>query len=397
MEQVIYTKYSNGRAPQFAIRTSIVQRENGECVIYKIAEFPQGEAHIHHIREAAEALEKCWEDTGFQVNQCVLEEDRVRLQFLKGHTLEEELDILLDSGQSEAAKKRILEVLESIQKTARNRFEMTPEFEAVFGKQQISAEEYALSPADIDMIFSNMFLEGGKLHVIDYEWTFFFPVPVKFVLYRALHYYFESASKRRNLKESCNFYEQMGITEAQQEMYGNMEKNFQSYIQGGYVSTGELYHTMGQPAVALSDVMNDRRKCSMQVYLDKGNGFCEADSYLIDRQYKQEVIECIKIPAGTAAVRIDPAFGDCILEGLQLVWGSGREVHYRSSGYTCRKNCLVFGDSDPKIEILRIPAEEKEIRVSYRISMLEHTTAELLANRKTVTRIKEKVRKCIRG
>ena len=39
-------------------------------------------------------------------------------------------------------------------------------------------------------------------YLIDYEWTFDFPIPVKYVIYRIIHYYIECNSIRKKIKEN---------------------------------------------------------------------------------------------------------------------------------------------------------------------------------------------------
>lgn len=398
MGQVIYTKYSNGRSPAFAIRTSMVQEADGSRALYKEAEYQAGETHIRHIAEAAAALEKSWQDTEFQVNQCTMEGKRLWVEVLKGNTLEEELDMLLEKGELETAGKRILEVSEKIRKTAGCKFYMTREFEEVFGSQEIPEEAAGVEPADVDMIFSNLFLsETGKMHVIDYEWTFFFPVPVDFIIYRALHYYLESASKRKKLKHFCDFYEKTGITTEQQTVYARMEQQFQRYIQKGYVSNGQLYHTMGKDAVPLNDLLADRQKRRMQIYLNDGNGFREESSYFLEQGYKEEIAESIQIPAGTKEIWIDPVLCDCMLKQVQVTWGRGGKADYATNGFELESGCYLFHHSDPKLMITRIPEGETQINVSYGISILEHDTAEMLMNKVNITgRMKKKIRSFIK-
>ena len=83
---------------------------------------------------------------------------------------------------------------------------MTPEFLEVFGRdpaedsqdsasgeleQQLSAlsdASYAVS--NIDGLFENLMVSGGKLYCLDYEWVFDFPVPAGFVRYRNLVYFY---------------------------------------------------------------------------------------------------------------------------------------------------------------------------------------------------------------
>ena len=49
MERLIYTKYSNQRHPDYAIRTDIVCREDGSRVVRKYADTRLARPHLEHI------------------------------------------------------------------------------------------------------------------------------------------------------------------------------------------------------------------------------------------------------------------------------------------------------------------------------------------------------------
>ena len=61
------------------------------------------------------------------------------------------------------------------------------EFVGVFGPARSEREYRMACPANIDLIFDNLILEDDVLYVIDGEWVFDFPVPVLFILWRALN------------------------------------------------------------------------------------------------------------------------------------------------------------------------------------------------------------------
>ena len=140
--------------------------------------------------------------------RCWLVGERVYFEYLEGVTLEETLDQLLEQRELEQAMAKLKEAVRWIMDAApTSRFVATPEFAQVFGETKALEGAQAVEAADIDMIFSNLLLDGeGKCHVLDYEWTFFFPVPVGFLVYRALHYYLESAPKRGILENYMQEY-----------------------------------------------------------------------------------------------------------------------------------------------------------------------------------------------
>ena len=398
--KVLYTKYSSGRAPEFALRTCIT-KAGAEIAFSKVAESQQGQALIQSIVKKMEKLQEIWKQKGlFQVNKCWLEDGNVCFEYLEGITLEEKLDKFVEDGELQTAVQWIKKAAGRIKDAASvQEFSMTPEFQQVFGDVAFPWQEQAAEAADIDLIFSNLLLAGdGAWHVLDYEWTFSFPVPVGYLVYRALHYYLEAAPKRKKLKEELNLYESLGITEEKKKVYQKMEQGFQAYIAGGYVSVGELYHRMGKKAIPLGEVLQETDKRRAQAYIDYGQGFSESNSFFIEQGFEEDVSYTVSLPEGAVGAWVDPALSACILKDVSLAWEGGLPVKYTTTGYEMEKNCYLFDNSDPKIIIEEIPVGKHKIEISYRISILEGQTARMLMDKvNTKGRMKKKVRGLIRG
>ena len=415
---VVYTKYSAGRAPEFSFRTCIGNGEMGR-LLYKEAEYREGREHIAAIPEAKARLENLWQEKGlFLVNQCKLEGDKIFFEYLEGVTLEEKLDKLLEQGEEEAAAELLRQGIERIKEASpTQKFSMTPEFQQVFGEIPLTESEPSFPMADIDLIFSNILLtEDGNWHVLDYEWTFFFPVPVGYIVYRALHYYLEASGNRKKLKEDYNFYKEYGIEGEKRKIYRMMERSFQNYITGSYVPVRELYSIMGKKALPLGEVLAEADKRRMQVYVDDGHGFSEEQSFFIDQGYGGKVSCRVPVPEGAVRICIDPAFSACMLKDVKLRWrvetsqgeneqdldgqdgkgaakpmlANGRSrkdtvrkmpVTYITTGFEVEKNCFVFDNSDPKIIIEEIPRGKLQIDISYQISILEEEAAAMLVDK----------------
>lgn len=405
-ESILYTKYSSGRSRQFSIQTRIVRSRDGNNILYKKAEYPEGEAHIAHIAEAGRRLAGLWRERGqLLVNQCTSGDGRATFEYLQGTTVEEELDHLLSQGRTQAAadmlRKTVLRIQES---AAPENFRMTSEFEKVFGDVQISADAPSFAVADVDLIFSNLLLtEDGRFHVLDYEWTFFFPVPVDYILFRALHYYLESAPVRAEFGRKFDFYEEFGLAPEQQEIYRQMERKFQIYVAGSCISPGSLYHSMGKHAAPLGDLLAERERRRVQVYWDDGQGFREERSYFIDTGGSNDLRYTVTIPAGAVGMTVDPALSACLLKDLSMAWiGEGGEeiapVRYKTNGYRAGRNSFLFDNSDPKIIIEEMMQQSRSIKVSYRINILEEETVDLLLGEMgTKGRDKKKIRRLIKG
>ena len=399
--KMLYTKYSSHRAPQFSIQTRIAKGIDGNNMLYKLAEYPKGQAHIAHMAEAAGRLARLWSEKGLlQVNRCHLQQGRIAFEYLEGVTLEEQLDSFLEQGRIEEACEKLRDAVKRIKDSAKTQlFVMTPEFCQVFGEAELSTEQ-AVSVADIDLIFSNLLqTKDGCFHVLDYEWTFFFPVPVAFILYRALHYYLEGASLRAKIKEQFDFYQEFGITKEQRQIYQKMEQRFQAYISEGSVSPGSLYHTMGKRALPVAKLLAETDRRRVQVYVDRGQGFSEEQSYFIDAAWGENPRYTVRVPENTSGLWIDPALSPCILKGLKLSWqGEDAPVKYHTTGFELQKNSFLFDNCDPKIIIEEIPQGGGRVEVSYQISILEEETAVLLMDKiNTRGRVKKKLKGLVKG
>ena len=91
------------------------------------------------------------------------------------------------------------------------------------------------------MIFSNIFVESGKAAadsawtVIDYEWTFPFPVPKKYLIYRAVYYAYYQIFKAEG-KSLADWLKSAGLTEEETECFARMEVHFRGVFKSWGVS-----------------------------------------------------------------------------------------------------------------------------------------------------------------
>ncbi|MEY8516564.1 class I SAM-dependent methyltransferase [Lachnospiraceae bacterium 29-84] len=403
-KHIVYTKFSSGRSPSFAIRTQIICEEDGERTVYKEPEFEQGNGHTLGIVQKSAQLEQEWSKKNvFQINRCsqTSRQGQVAFEYLEGTTLEEDLDRLVLEGRIEEAAAQIQEAVRKIKQSAVPcGFYMTPQFLEVFGEVEIPADTPSFSVADIDLIFSNLIVsKEGRLVVLDCEWTFCFPVPVAFLVYRALHYYLQGASIRKVLADEMDPFQLFGFTGEDMQRYGMMERNFQNYIHGGYVSLGEMYRSMGKLAVPLWKLTEGAAPRRMQVYWDMGDGFSEKDSYFVVQGFREETARILEFPEGAKSVWIDPVLSACILKDVRLQWMDGTVAEYLVNGYQLEEGCFLFDHTDPKIILTDIPKGEHKISVYYRLSVLEEETAALLKHMLNTKerRVKKKIQGLIKG
>ena len=404
-ERIAFVKFSNDRGTIHNIRTYITRSENGRMHLWKVPDTKEADGQILNLKKTEEALTRLYADSRFSMNTCMQQSDGMELAFLMGHTLEEELDTLLDKGEPQAAVERMFEVIGEIRSSKEiQAFQMTEEFEKVFGSITLPEGLSAVPVGDIDMIMPNILVdEEGRWTVIDYEWSFHFPIPVNYIVYRAIHYYADTTAKRKELL-SFGLYERAGITEEEKVLYAEMEEAFQRYVLDGHVPMRQLYREYGKPAYHVSSVLNVvddmERKRMLQVYFDRGSGTNEADcinyhSKSLDGYY------CLEIPVDqdVAAVRIDPGSQACTVEVKTLCWkdkitSKEKTLEFYGPAHKFKEHMYLYDTDDPYMLITAFPEGERILKLECRVDAISLAAAEILAPKiDTKYRIKKMLNK----
>lgn len=239
MRQVEFVKYNKLRRDEFQIRTRIFA-EDGRRMVEKTPVRPEGKAHIESFLAHYQPLCACF----LRVEPLKPEPtpEGICYPFLSGETLEEKLAPLVKD--KEALPKALLETLEDMFAVRENGlvpFASTEEFKEVFGTDY-PYEDTSFSISNIDMLFENVMDTGRGLALIDYEWVFDFPVPVSFIRYRNLYYFYKRFYGE--LHETWKLYEFLalfGIEKERADLFEDMEAHFQDYVHGKVVEGAHSY------------------------------------------------------------------------------------------------------------------------------------------------------------
>ena len=367
--KTVYAKFSNERDRRFAIRTEISKDEQGNLKVRKLPETREAAEHIHRLSTICAELKKLYQEGGIAVNECFdqgsPDNDKCAavLEFISGITLEEKLDTLLEEGKTDELEKLLFTYVEKVKRIhEKEEFRKTPEFVQVFGDANLKPGMKCASVSNIDFLPANIILEDDKASVIDYEWTFFFPVPSQFLVYRLIHYYLESDGKRENLKK-LDFYKKAGITEEDCGVYSEMEKNFQNYMLGVHTAMINLYDRIS-PGKADAVKYYEEKKLealqNLQIFWDTGKDFCEEDSvkYPIRNHRVQVKLE---LPENTSKLRLDPGELRSGVKIHKMFWDNKDPVIFDTEGFRLKEDILYFGGEDPQIIIEQIPEDAVSI------------------------------------
>ena len=226
--KVVYCKYSGYRKKQYRVITKKILKDNLYFYI-KEADNLFSKSHIQTIFKNYKTLEseyknlifpKGWlsEDVFFQEEVDGLTLESILLNYLKTNQLEKAKDLL-------ALYKSILD--ENIE-SSNCKFNQTREFTDMFGTipQNIQTKSFKLT--NLDFGFENFIIKNSNFYVIDYEWVFDFPIPFKFVYFRAINYFINKYEYIINNK--IDLYDFFDITNDEKQIFDKMESMFQANV-----------------------------------------------------------------------------------------------------------------------------------------------------------------------
>lgn len=363
MEHLIYSKYSNERSEDFALRTDIIEKEDGRLV-KKVPLYKEGSQHVGNLAVWYEKLEKVFKNSPFVCNKCSISGNSAVLEYVSGETMEEYLDRLLKKGDRERVKQLLKGYLGEIEKIySGTSFVKTEEFEKVFGNVSLGDHLECGEITDIDMVCQNLVCTEPPV-ILDYEWTFGFPIPCKFVLYRIIHYYIHTNTMREVLDEE-SLYREFGVDEKLREEFEKMEESFQRYITKGHVPMRDMFMEISPGVIQMYHAQPGR----MQVYFSFGEGYCEKNS--VTFPIKDGEASCVvEIPEGCVELRIDPGDEPCAVFLKKLAF-DGKAADLKravAADGVLQGDHAYIARKDPGIEKIFVPQGAKELEISLTVS-----------------------------
>lgn len=347
---VKYVKYSNDRAPEYSVRTEIIQEKNGGIHVRK---YPLGEAAKGHVRDMEAAylnLQEKYEGSGLEINKCRLVEQGnevyARFEYVQGPSLLEKMDGFVEQGDLLGFQECFREY--------RKKISYNPDYPV----------------SDFDLIFGNIIIQNNEWHLIDYEWTFGKQIPPEELAYRAINYYFVDDGKRSKFPLEWAM-EELGITEQKAREIWKQEAEFQDMIRGKRSSMVQKRIRIGgllmEPLDWLDKYKESQEVDRVQIYEDTGEGYSERQSYFVSGAYRGDHnIELkLSIQENVKALRIDPAMDSCMVKILEMTLNgervplekrkvllvNGRVIKPADKENGVYQPSIVFPTKDPNINI----------------------------------------------
>ena len=369
---MIFARFSNQRREKYRIITT-EWMDSGEIRLYKFAAARSGASHIEHMRQMYELLDRQYgkAPSAFYVNRITpMENDTgVQLEYLAGCTLESMILDKLKSGREEEARKLVEKLFLKIRGPVLkiHPFRVTDKFIRYFGLEPEHFSDYTLGVSDIDMMLDNVIVEGSRWSFIDYEWSFDFPIPLKFIYFRTMFYYALKYPEYGSWAESV-MRKEAGITREDQDQFTLMEDFFQrNWIldRDSLMEIRKRFRIRELTGTCGFMPWEDKAYEAKVYWAEKNSGYSEASSEVLSRICREEgSIVHIFVPQGTVSLRFDPAQIPGLFTMVSITDEKGKALDWSGSGYYVDRNQMFFSTDDPQIDIL-LNRNTHRIRVQY--------------------------------
>lgn len=231
LSDILYVKYSRLRKKEFQTRILISRNpKDGKTAVYKYALCQEGAEHMASHAAKCEELKKVFRNLSV-VDSIMTEDGGIASPYIEGVTVNDILfryrgcrDELITVIQEYL--NRILDFREEYLLP----FESGKAFEEIFGMVPWG-EQKAVRVADIDCAFDNIIERpDGSLYLFDYEWTFPFPVPVVYLKFRMLYWWYRRMSSYLPFTGIPDFMYSFGFSSEELDLCVDMDNRFMQYM-----------------------------------------------------------------------------------------------------------------------------------------------------------------------
>ncbi len=376
----IYSRHSTERDPLYRIRTDIISDGSGKKTVLKVPFSDEAVPHLLRMADAFAEIRDEFKGTSFR--PCSVEKiysesgDFICLKFdyLKGRSMDQELKRLLSEGQGSECVNAVVSFASAVRRTAVRDFWATREFAEVFEITDLPENLKSMMLSDVDLIFSNLIYNNGW-NIIDYEWVFEFPIPVDFIIFRAISYFLSSFGMDEP-EEFDGIYQRVGIDAALIGKFYEMEQAFQRHIAGRNISLVGMYSIFGGNNIHLEEALIKSRRLKRpekpRLFYDTGIGFNPDQSLLInaERDYEDRILFETTIPESCVSLRIDPAEFKCLVKIERLTLDGKKVGEYLTNGTAITENVIIFDTEDSQIILENVKPGEV-LHMEYHIMTMD--------------------------
>ncbi|MCM1143815.1 MAG: class I SAM-dependent methyltransferase [Lachnoclostridium sp.] len=361
-ELPIYIKYANERSVNFSIRTEIYEKETGKRRVVKRPLSIFSKAHLDNIIGLNKKLqEKYSENPDINFPECRKGAEGLEFPYVDGETLEN----LVRKWDEKREEKKIIGVFDRLNRyltiSASSYFIASEKFREIFGKVELPANlRCSADGNNVDWILSNIIVgTDGRWNIIDCEWGFDFPIPLKFILYRAIFYGF---SDQQNAL-AAKIYHLYGIDEKMREAFQCMERAFQRYILNGKIPIREIKQ--------IENIKLFQRPA--EIFFDmQENGWSKLNSRklnaILGPDHKLSTV--IPVNDDWKRLRIDPIARNCVIKIESITDLEGKAIDFTTNGEKIGIASYLYRTNDPQI-VIEVGKRMKGIQLALKVFELD--------------------------
>lgn len=272
-----YIKYSTDRKDCFKISTSI-RNNNEKKEVVKTAFNTEAKEHIASVLKNSKK-EIC--DGICMLNARKLDDFSISYDFINSYNL----DFAINNEIIENNADKIFDIIDDffnkLDSSCQNCKFVNDDFKEVFGSLSIdSSETSCMNPANIDMIFDNIYYIDNNYLVIDGEWIFDFPVPTGFIKWRSINELYNKHLILRQIIDISKLYNRYNISQNEVDIYNEWNRHFtEIYVGGNNKSEFEA----DADIISLNDLRMTTEhgpRINSNLYYDcDGNGYAEEKKF----------------------------------------------------------------------------------------------------------------------
>ncbi len=228
MSNIQLVKYNSERAAKYRTATTITVKNRKKTAI-KSPLCEEASIYVDGMYTSRERLAYAYEGSNLSVANCTKSDDGVLIDFIPGKSLDE---LIADKtkGNPQLLKEEFRRFSELICGCGLVSFSPCDDFKKIFGELEFENMGKSLAVTSFALHPHNIIVDkNGSCVFVDFEFFFNFPVPINFILYRALN-----ALKKRHAFKGVDACYILDITADEKNSYRIMEERFVKYICDDY-------------------------------------------------------------------------------------------------------------------------------------------------------------------
>lgn len=320
MEDILNVKYSVDRKEEYQIKTIICEESNVKYVI-KEAYSSKAIPHIQNIYNNYNLLS----NLNMNIVECKLNGERIKFPFLEGENFAQILLTNIELKDRASLEENLIAYKKLLFQENLIEYKISHDFIEIFGFNNLEGHKSHIY-SNIDLNFENIIFSCNNYHIIDYEWVYNFPIPLDYVMYRAITQFFNRYHSQ--ISNFITLQEILGIWDISSEylpIFDKMEENFIKNVAGGWFQQRKPYN---KKIISRYDLIDRyyldfyENKNNIQVFWSKNEIFTEEQSkiYSINKEDKLKLDipgECVQ------KIRIDPSEKPFVICTISTTKGNG--------------------------------------------------------------------------